>query len=142
MLRTKDTGVLLKRKKMKNLLIILILLPTLVYGCASDEKITGYKDITSEELNNLMNEQDIFLVDVHIPEQKHIKGTDAFIPYNEIEQNTGRLPKDKNAKIALYCRSGSMSKTAAETLAKLGYKNVYNHLGGTIDWANKGFELE
>lgn len=85
--------------------------------------------------------EEIFLVDVHIPEQQHIKGTDAFIPYNEIENNIGSLP-DKNAKIALYCRSGSMSREAAQTLAGLGYKNVYNHLDGTNDWKAKGFEFE
>ena len=83
----------------------------------------------------------LFLVDVHIPEQQHIKGTDAFIPYNEIENNLDSLP-DKNSKIVLYCRSGSMSIEASETLVKLGYKNVYNHLGGTNDWKLKGFEFE
>ena len=115
-----------------------------IYGCAqnnADAEIK-YKDITSEELNQMLDSrEDLFLVDVHIPEQQHIKGTDAFIPYNEIESNLGSLP-DKNAKIVLYCRSGSMSMEASETLVKLGYKNVYNHLGGANDWKLKGFGFE
>ena len=102
----------------------------------------SYKDITSEELKSLMEQEDIFLVDVHIPEQQHIKGTDALIPFNEIEQNLGKFPKDKNSKIAIYCRSGSMSREASEALANLGYTNVYNHLGGVNDWKLKGYELE
>ena len=116
----------------------------LIYGCAQNNAGEGtkYKDLTSEELNQMLDsDADIFLVDVHIPEQQHIKGTDAFMPYNEIENNLDSLP-DKNAKIVLYCRSGSMSREAAQKLADLGYKNVLNHLGGTIDWKNKGFEFE
>ena len=101
-----------------------------------------YEDVTSEKLKQMLDSgEDLFLVDVHIPEQQHIKGTDAFMPYNEIENNLDSLP-DKNAKIVLYCKSGSMSREAAQKLADLGYKNVLNHLGGTIDWKNKGFEFE
>ena len=62
----------------------------LIYGCAQNNagERAKYKDITSEELNQMLDsDADIFLVDVHIPEQQHIKGTDAFMPYNEIENN-------------------------------------------------------
>lgn len=123
--------------------ILFFILLFLIYGCAQNNgSEIKYKDITSEELNQMLDSgESLFLVDVHIPEQQHIKGTDAFIPYNEIENNLDSLP-DKNSKIVLYCRSGSMSIEASETLVKLGYKNVYNHLGGTNDWKLKGFEFE
>jgi len=62
--------------------------------------------------------KDFFLVDTHIPEQEHISQTDAFIPYNEIENKLSLLPEDKNAKIVVYCRSGSMSRAAAYTLVE------------------------
>src|SRR3989344_8578100 len=113
--------------------ILFFILLFLIYGCAQNNgSEIKYKDITSEELNQMLDSgESLFLVDVHIPEQQHIKGTDAFIPYNEIENNLSLLP-DKNAKIVLYCRSGSMSREAAQKLADLGYKSIYNHVGGTI----------
>jgi len=46
----------------------------------------------------MLKNKDFFLLDVHIPEQKHIKGTDEFIPYNEIEKYKEKLPKDKKKK--------------------------------------------
>jgi rhodanese-related sulfurtransferase len=38
---------------------------------------------TTAELNRIMQNEDIFLVDVHTPKQLHIKGSNLFIPYNE-----------------------------------------------------------
>ena len=96
--------------------------------------VTGYRDITAAELKAKLKNKDFFLLDVHIPEQKHIEGTDAFIPYNEIEKYVDRLPKDKDTKIVVYCRTGSMSAEASRTLLRLGYKNVYNLLGGIKAW--------
>ncbi len=71
-----------------------------------------------------------------------MKGTDIFIPYNEIGNNLNLLPKNKDAKIVLHCSSGSISREAAEELVSLGYTNVFNHLGGVMDWEAKGFEFE
>ncbi|PIR74061.1 MAG: hypothetical protein COU35_04430 [Candidatus Magasanikbacteria bacterium CG10_big_fil_rev_8_21_14_0_10_47_10] len=91
--------------------------------------ITSYRSITPEKFTDMLSNKDFTLIDVHIPEQEHITQTDAFIPYNEIEHSTA-LPKDKNAKIVLYCRSGGMSRAAAYTLVEDGYTNVYDLSGG------------
>jgi rhodanese-related sulfurtransferase len=102
----------------------------------------NFKNISSDELNRMLKNKDFFLLDVHIPEQKHIRGTDEFIPYNEIEKYKEKLPKDKKEKIVVYCRSGRMSEIAARELVKMGYENVYNLKGGTIEWEKKGYPFE
>jgi rhodanese-related sulfurtransferase len=78
----------------------------------------------------MLKNKDFALVDVHIPEQEHIAGTDLITPYDEIEDSISLFPHDKNAKIVLYCRSGSMSRAAAYTLAEHGYTNIYDLSGG------------
>ena len=50
--------------------------------------------------------------------------------YNEISDNIDQLPDDKTTPILVYCRSGSMSKTATQEIASLGYSNVYDLEGG------------
>jgi len=101
----------------------------------------SYVNINSDELKSYLDEgKDIYLLDVHIPEQTHIKGTDDFIPYTEIENYQSRLPKDKNTEIVVYCRSGNMSETASETLINLGYKNVKNLSGGINAWKANGYK--
>ena len=48
------------------------------------------------------------------------------IPHDQISSNTSRLPKDKNAKIIVFCASGMRSSSAQSTLKGLGYVNVLN----------------
>jgi len=100
------------------------------------------KVISATELNQLMQHEDIFLVDVHTPEQKHIKGTDLFIPYNEIEKYKDKFPADKHIAIYLYCEGGPMGIAAAKSLHGLGYDNLTNLKGGAMAWKKAGFGFE
>jgi rhodanese-related sulfurtransferase len=98
-------------------------------------------DLNAEEFAQLISDDSVFVVDVHIPEQEHILGTDVLIPFNDIESNINKLPSDKDSTIAIYCRSGSMSAEAAKTLQELGYTNIYNLEGGTNEWREAGLEF-
>ena len=128
-------------------LIVLGVVLVFLLGCAnttneskSATNLGSYKNITTDELNQQLKNKDFTLVDVHIPEQEHIKGTDAFIPYDEIEHHLEKLPSDKNSKIVLYCRTGRMSEIVAEKLAEKGYTDVYNVVGGKVEWDKKGYQ--
>lgn len=101
-----------------------------------------YKNVTASGFKTLVDDEETFVLYVHIPEQRHIKGTDAVIAFNQITQSEQKLPDDKNKKIAIYCRSGSMSGSASNDLVGLGYKNVYNLIGGVNAWKAAGYELE
>jgi len=89
------------------------------------------KLIPPQEFAELAKNENTFVLDVHTPEQTHIPGTDAFIPYDRISENKDKLPTDKTIPILVYCRSGSMSADAAKQLALLGYTRIYDLIGGT-----------
>ena len=112
-----------------------------VTGCIF-QKPDYLQVISSTELNTILQNEDIFLVDVHTPKQQHIKGTDFFIPYNEIEKYKDQFPKDKNTAIYLYCQGGPMGNTAARSLHDLGYSNLFNLKGGTNAWRKAGFQFK
>lgn len=98
----------------------------------------GYKMISVDELFQALKSKDFLFINVHIPVEGNIPGTDLDIPFDKIEKQINKFPADKNAKIILYCRSGSMGNTAAQTLAGLGYTNVFNLEGGYIAWEAAG----
>jgi rhodanese-related sulfurtransferase len=125
----------------KKKLFSLIAIMFIVTGCKFQQPVY-LKMITATELNQIMQNEDIFLVDVHTPEQQHIKGTDFFIPYNEIEQYKDKLPKDKNTAIYLYCEGGPMGNAAARSLYDLDYRNLSNLEGGTKAWRHAGLGFE
>lgn len=127
-------------RKMKITIIILVLTFVLT-GCMF-QRPDYLQMITADELNNTLQREDIFLVDVHTPQQQHIKGTDLSIPFNQIEQHQAQLPKDKNTPIYLYCEGGPMGNAAARTLHDLGYVKLFNLEGGTGAWRKAGFAFE
>lgn len=97
--------------------------------------------ISPEELQAMLREKDFPLINVHIPYEGEIEGTDQHIPYNQIGQRLADLPADKNAKIVIYCRSGNMSTQAAAELVKAGYTNIYELAGGMLAWKAAGLPL-
>lgn len=116
--------------------------------CAEDivkrVPITGegsYFSIGAFTLKEMLEKKDFLFINVHIPYEGEIEGTDLFIPYNEIQKNLNKLPSDKNAKIILYCRSDKMSVIAAHTFVTLGYSNIWILKGGMVEWKRAGFPL-
>ncbi|MDF1592759.1 MAG: rhodanese-like domain-containing protein [Desulfobacterales bacterium] len=91
-----------------------------------------YRLLRPAELKNMLKNKDFFLLDVHVPELSHIPGTDAFIDYRKIRQNSRQLPSEKNTRIVVYCLGGGMSFTAARELVEMGYTHVYDLAGGTL----------
>jgi len=104
-------------------------------------KDLSFGTLTSSQLAAMLEKKDFFFVNVHTPYEGEIKDTDAFIVFDKIADNLDKLPKDKAAKIVLYCRSGRMSEIAAEELVRLGFSQVSHLSGGMIAWKKSGYEI-
>lgn len=100
----------------------------------------GYVDLQADRLQALLEAEEVTLVNVHIPYEGELPGTDLFIPFDQIQAHTAELP-DKAAPIVLYCRSGAMSTQAAKALVGLGYTQIYELDGGLNTWAAAGHEV-
>lgn len=101
----------------------------------------SYADITPARLRAMLGEEGLVLVNVHVPYEGEIEGTDLFIPYDQVAADLDQLPSERDAKVVLYCRSGSMSAIAARELVAAGYTNVLNLDGGMNAWRSQGFPL-
>ena len=75
------------------------------------------------------------VLDVRRPDEfdaGHIPGA-VCIPNETITDTRPEQLPDTDQIILVYCRSGRRSKEAAQKLAGMGYKNVYE-FGGIITW--------
>lgn len=79
-------------------------------------------------------------VNVHVPDEGSIEGTDLSVPFDEIEARRGELP-DLSTPLAVYCRSGRMSAIAVESLIRLGFTDIVELEGGMIAWEGAGKAL-
>ena len=92
-----------------------------------------------------MDRKGFVLVDVRSPEEHaggFIPGTDLNIDFREIKSRHRELGAQPEDHIVVYCQSGHRSNIAAETLADLGYRHVYNVSGSMNAWLEAGFPVE
>jgi rhodanese-related sulfurtransferase len=59
-----------------------------------------------------------------------------------IERDIEQAVPDLDAAVVLYCSGGYRSALAADSLQKMGYKNVLSMDGGIRAWREKGFPLD
>ncbi|MHA6644450.1 rhodanese-like domain-containing protein [Mesorhizobium sp. A623] len=122
-------------------LLMAIAAAAAIFGGSTQAAEVKFTTLTSLQLAVMLEKKDFFFVNVHTPYQGEIKNTDAFIVFDKIADNLDKLPKDKSAKIVLYCQSGRMSEIAAQELTKLGFTQVSHLSGGMIAWKKSGYEV-
>ncbi len=105
--------------------IILITISFLFVQCSDAQ--TAKQNPQTDELY-----AESVLIDVRTPgEYNQGSAGDAInIPVDDLARRLGELPKDKSAKIVVFCLSGGRSSHAKFILEENGYTNVEN--GGTF----------
>ena len=122
----------------------------LAFGAASTGSASQVRQLTVQEVKAAMDkasslrEKGFVLVDVRTTEEHDrgaIPGTDLNIEYREIGKRHKELGANLDDHIVVYCQSGKRSNIAADTLADLGYKNVYNIRGSMNAWLEAGYPV-
>jgi rhodanese-related sulfurtransferase len=100
-----------------------------------------YTSISPAELEGMLRAKDFFLVNVHVPYAGEIPRTDAFISYQDTSARIGEYPRDRTARIVVYCLGNRMSGIAVRDLLRSGFTNVSMLDGGMNSWREAGFPL-
>lgn len=70
----------------------------------------------------------------HLPNALHLsKGI--------IERDIEKIIPDTHTPLVLYCSGGYRSAITAESLQKMGYKNICSMEGGSTAWINSGYPI-
>ena len=87
-----------------------------------------------------MPQKGFILLDVRSAEEHttgFIPGTDMNIEFKEIQARHREIGAQLDDHLVAYCQSGHRSNIAAETLADLGYRHIYNVTGSMNAWARQ-----
>lgn len=102
-----------------------------IFGCSAK----NFESVSADEFAREIAKEGVQIVDVrtaaeyadgHIPNAVNIDVYSA-----DFAEQIAKL--DKEQKVAIYCRSGRRSKSAAEQAVKLGFK-VVELDGGVLSW--------
>ena len=134
---------------MKFNLFIFIIIFTL-YSCDNsnafdpDSLPVNVLDIENHQMIKLLEDNPGVLLDVRTPEEigKGFLTNASFINfYDESFLQKASWIK-KNQPIYVYCHAGGRSSKAAEMLIELGFREVYNLVGGYSKWVEGGYLVE
>ena len=126
-----------------SLLVVLgILIQFSLTNLGDGEIIGSIERLTPDTFENIIQNESVFLLNVHTPYQGKINGTDEIIEdWENIEKYMDKLPRDTSVPIAVYCRSGRMSEAVAEDLKEMGYQKIYDLSGGMNTWEESGRKI-
>jgi len=110
-------------------------------GCGSSDGGAASRLVAPAEFGEAVAQAGTVTINVHIPDEGSIEGTDLWIPFDAVEAHADELPPP-TTPLAVYCRSGNMSATAVETLTRLGYDDIVELDGGMVEWTNSGLLLQ
>ena len=105
-----------------------------VFGCSAK----GFVSVDADEFAREIARSGVQVVDVRTAEEYASGHIPAAVNMDVYQPDFAKqiATLDKERTVALYCRSGRRSKSAAEQAVKLGYK-VVELDGGILSWQGK-----
>ena len=134
-------------EKTMRLLVFLFLL-NLIISCSENTEQTSRPaqvvNLEGEVLLSKIESDNGVILDVRTKEEidKGYIVNASFIDFYDPDFSTKASWIKKGQPIFVYCHAGGRSAKAAELLIELGFKNVYNLIGGFSNWKSLGYPIK
>ena len=101
-------------------------------------------DVKNHQMVKLLEDNPGVLLDIRTPEEvsKGFLKNASFINFYDENFLQKASWVKKNQPIYVYCHAGGRSSKAAEMLIELGFREVYNLVGGYSKWVEDGYLVE
>jgi len=134
----------MKVKLVLSLLVVFVII--LSSGCVGTEEQIC-QDVSPKEafalIENNYDNPDFVVLDVRTPKEyaeEHINGALNLDCLSATFKNAIKN-LDKDRTYVIYCRTGGRSGLTLTLMEELGFREVYNILGGIEAWKDKGLRL-
>jgi rhodanese-related sulfurtransferase len=129
-----------RRRLAAAVLAALVLVVPLAACSGGSDAVT---DVTASQAAEVLADSTVTVVDVRTPQEYaegHLPGAvNIDVESGSFDQQIQQLPTD--GSYFVYCRSGNRSGVATDTMAQLGFTDVYDLQGGIIDWQAAGGQV-
>ena len=108
--------------------------PSTVQGVAQNISVSEFQEKLAAKSNAI-------LLDVRTPEEYangHLQQS-TLLDFTDTNFKTNVSKLDRSKPIFVYCAAGGRSSKALKLMQELGFKEVYNMIGGFSAWEAKGF---
>ena len=115
-----------------------------MYNSVKQKKVQLSENIFPVEawelISNNRENDDVIIIDVSTPHEYKDLHLEGAINMNLISRffKTRLDVMDKSRTYVVYCKLGGRSKIAQKLMQRLGFRTVYNIVGGTILWKEEG----
>jgi rhodanese-related sulfurtransferase len=125
-------------KKVTTLTVAAISAIAMLTGCSSTNE--AIKKVDPVKFSEVIAQPGVIILDVRTPEEfnaGHIANAiNINLEGSDFSSEVSKL--DKNATVAVYCRSANRSAVATKEMADLGFTDMYDLQGGIVDWEAAG----
>ena len=125
-------------KKVTTLTVAAISAIAMLTGCSSTNE--AIKKVDPVKFSEVIAQPGVIILDVRTPEEFNAGHITNAININlegsDFSSEVSKL--DKNATVAVYCRSGNRSGVATDQMAEIGFTDMYDMQGGILDWEAAG----
>ena len=125
-------------KKVTTLTVAAISAIAMLTGCSSTNE--AIKKVDPVKFSEVVSQPGVIILDVRTPEEfdaGHITNAiNINLEGSDFSSEVSKL--DKNATVAVYCRSGNRSGVATDQMAEIGFTDMYDMQGGIVDWEAAG----
>ena len=127
---------------LRGIIILLVLMVMYSYSASAQPVV---ENVSSREMKKAIeSEAGVVVLDVRQPTEVvvgKIPGAENIdIRQDEFWLKFKELNREK--KYYVYCDNGGRSTSAARVMKQMGFKNVYNLLGGIEAWKSEGYNVE
>ena len=127
---------------LRGIIILLVLMVMYSYSASAQPVV---ENVSSREMKKAIeSEAGVVVLDVRQPTEVvvgKIPGAENIdIRQDEFWLKFKKLNREK--KYYVYCDNGGRSTSAARVMKQMGFKNVYNLLGGIEAWKSEGYNVE
>lgn len=129
---------------MNRFFVILFMVATISYSCKKEQTSKDIEVVTSEEMQQITQFEDVQLIDVSTLEEfknnnlSNFQNIDYLSPNFDVE-----IEKlDKSKPVMVYCKSGNLSKKCVEKMKEKGFIKVYDLDTDVAKWKFKRLDNE